>query len=121
MRNIFCCLIMAGMLSGVFTGCAAYMDTAERYVLGAAFCALQSDDDGRDLYRSVVSPREFINAKDFGRGRDSTYGKPPYRYDEDAVDGRSHHDSRDKCRRESEFSIFGRHAPLMLPDATYEK
>jgi hypothetical protein len=80
MRTIIFC-IMIGMLSGVYASCTGYMDTAERYVLGAAFCALQREDDSRSLYRSVIMPSEFFDAKDFGRGHNDMYGNPPYRYD----------------------------------------
>ena len=125
MRKIIGCMIMTGMLS-VFTACAGYMDTAERYVLGAAFCALMSEDDSwsRSPYRSIVTPYEFFDAKDFGRGRDSMYGNPPFRYEGDhtgSADRRSRQNARRDGCRGNEFSMFGRYAPLMLPDVTYEK
>jgi hypothetical protein len=137
-KNIFC-IIMIGLLSGVFTACTGYMDTCERYVLGAAFCVLSDANDGQPLYNPVVTPREFFDAVDFGRVYDGLYGNPSYWYDGDnkrygnrgfrnhgsACDryhrhgytGQNRHDSY----RDSESSIFGRYAPLMLPDVEYDK
>ena len=77
MRKIIYHIIMIGMLSGAFTACLEYTDTCERYVLGAAFCALADEEEDLPLYSSVVMPREFFDAKDFGRGHGGMYGNPP--------------------------------------------
>jgi hypothetical protein len=123
MRKIVFC-IMIGMLSYGFAACTEYKDSAERYVLGAALCALQTEDDSRGLYRQVITPREFFDAKDFGRGHDDMYGNPPYRYDEEKA-GAGNRRFCDHARRDdysySEFSIFERYAPHMLTDAEYAK
>ena len=134
MRKIIICIITGSMVLGVLTACTKYLDTCERYVIGSAFCALLDKNDSRHLYSSVVVPREFIDAVDFGRGHDSLYGNPSYWYDEGNASfgnrGFRHHGhtcewnprhrytrhNRHGGYRDYEFSISERYAPLMVPN-----
>jgi hypothetical protein len=113
MRNIICFLIIIGIFSGVFTACTTYRDTCERYVLGAAFCALSDGKEGRPLYSSVVIPREFFDARDFGRGHDGLYGNPPYWYEKDNASfgkpGFRHHGRTAGCGRDHQNSVYNQH------------
>lgn len=134
MKRIIFVIITAGMLLVVLTACTQYMDTCERYVLVAVLCALPDRNEYRQHDISMVVPREFFDAVDFGRGHNSLDGDPPYRYDEDYgrfdnIAFRHHghcgeweHRHRGPKHswlgsyRDYEYSFSERYAPLMLPD-----
>ncbi|HOD13140.1 MAG TPA: hypothetical protein PK307_06115 [Spirochaetota bacterium] len=132
MRTLPIAVLLAAMLAIIVAGCSEstgrYWDRdSDEY----RYRALRDCGDCRYRYWHDSRHREFFDPDDFGRGKDSLYGNPRSRHNEDYTRFQDDDCSRCRCGHHargghrwhgySEDAVSDRYAPQMTPDSEYDE
>jgi hypothetical protein len=132
LRTLPIAVLLAAMLAIIVAGCSKSSDRCcDRDGDEYRYRALWDSGDCRYRYWHDSRHREFFDPDDFGRGRDSLYGNPRGRRDEDYTsfhDGgcyrcRCGHHAREGRRWHgySEDTVSERYVPQITPDTEYDE